>query len=76
MASTLPRRIKLPFSAPIRVIELPSTDPSIEDCDGLWDVDERTIYIRKSLSLARKKVVLFHELLHAVHDLAWELEQS
>ena len=74
MAFRLPRKIKLPFTKPIRVIELAKSDMAIRGCDGLWDDDERTIYIRRSLSSAKKKQILYHELIHAVHDLARQLD--
>ena len=74
MACKLPKKIKLPFSVPIRVIEVGKTHEMIQGCDGLWDDDERTIYIRRSLSPAKKKAILYHELLHAVHDTARQLE--
>jgi Zn-dependent peptidase ImmA (M78 family) len=42
--------------------------------DGLWCVDERIIYIRKGLSLARVRHIYGHELQHALVDAchAWE----
>jgi len=37
--------------------------------EGLWvDIDD-TIYIRKSMSLARKRYIILHELVHAMIDL-------
>ena len=74
MAFKLPKTIRLPYAPAIRVVELPGKDERMVGCDGLWDDDERTIYIRRGLTNARKKVLLYHELLHAVHDLAWKLE--
>lgn len=72
--SGLPKKIHLPFARPIRVIELPGTDERITGCDGLWDDEERVIYIHNRLSHKKKKYVLYHELLHAVHDLAYQLD--
>ncbi len=56
------------------MVEMSGGDPLMEGCDGLWDDDERTIYIRSSLSFAKKKQILFHELLHALHDTARQLD--
>jgi Zn-dependent peptidase ImmA (M78 family) len=39
-----------------------------DDCDGLWSDDDRTIYLRRSLSIHRKRYILTHEFLHAVAD--------
>ena len=70
----LPKRIHLPFVKPIKVKEVPATDPLIAGCDGLWDDEERTIYIRQGLKAERARKILYHELLHCVHDVAYQLE--
>ncbi len=70
----LPKRIHLPFAKPIKVVEVPGTDPLIVGCLGLWDDEDRVIYIRKGLSKQKQKELLYHELLHAVHDTAYQLE--
>jgi Zn-dependent peptidase ImmA (M78 family) len=36
--------------------------------DGLWDAEADTIYLLRTLSLKRKREVLFHELVHAAVD--------
>jgi hypothetical protein len=41
--------------------------------DGYWDVDDRTIRIRKKISQKRKVYILLHECLHALHDMTHQL---
>lgn len=36
--------------------------------DGFWDADSDSIYLLKKLSLSQKRLVLFHELVHAAVD--------
>ena len=72
----LPTRIRLPFHYTIKVVSLSDKamlveqeeDDKNELVDGLWDVEQRTIFVRKSLAFARKAEVLGHELDHAVND--------
>lgn len=70
----LPTRFKLPFDYWVKVrvlsdVEMNSVLDS-PDCDGLWDIDTRTIYLRGSLGDAQKIQVFTHEVAHAVND--WE----
>jgi Zn-dependent peptidase ImmA (M78 family) len=37
-----------------------------QECDGLCDLETRTIYINKELNLKKQKEVLLHELFHAI----------
>lgn len=66
----IPRKVVLPFGYIITVKQLSNGDFNRRDhgSDGLWEVDRRTIYIRKSLPLNRKRYILLHELGHAWLD--------
>lgn len=69
----LPARVNLPFGYDIQVrqvsdAEMRTQNDDGELSDGLWDVETRTIYIRKALSLRRRKYILGHEVTHAVND--------
>ncbi|HET7292624.1 MAG TPA: hypothetical protein VFM88_09375 [Vicinamibacteria bacterium] len=72
----LPSKIRLPFNFVIRVVltsdremlDAMDEDDRSELADGLWDVDSRTIYVRRSLGFKRKAEVLGHELDHALND--------
>ncbi len=37
---------------------------------GAWDVDKDTIYIRRDLSAKQRWETYWHELVHAIHDIA------
>jgi Zn-dependent peptidase ImmA (M78 family) len=68
----IPRTIRLPFGYTIRVEQV--TKREMEDecgefLDGAWMAECRTIYLRRSLTITRKRYVLCHELQHAVADL-------
>lgn len=62
----LPKRVVLPFGYVVSVKQRP--DSEMEGQDGLWDVETRTISIRKSLPLRRRRYILIHELGHALWD--------
>ena len=72
----LPTRVHFPFGYIVHIRQV--TDAEIiaavdgegpEDmADGCWMVDTRTIYIRKSLPLRRRRYILSHELGHALWD--------
>ncbi len=66
----IPRKVVLPFGYVIRIRQLTNKqmDNMDKDCDGLWDCNLRTIYIRKSLPLTRKRYILTHEVGHAFLD--------
>ena len=72
----LPAKISLPFGYVIRVVlatdtemlEAMEEDDRSELADGLWDMDTRTIFVRRNLPFKRKAEVLGHELDHAVND--------
>lgn len=65
----IPACVTLPFGYRITIKQ---TDYIHTDCDGTWDVDTRTITIRKSLPLQRRVYILGHELGHAWLD--WQHE--
>ena len=67
----LPTRVNLPFGYIVKVklatgSEMKNKDG--QDCDGLWDSDTRTIYVRKALPVKRQRYILVHELVHAMND--------
>jgi Zn-dependent peptidase ImmA (M78 family) len=66
----IPRKVKLPFGYVVTVRQFTNKQMNnMEDtADGLWNSETRTIYIRKSLPLTRKRYILMHELGHAWLD--------
>lgn len=70
LSPRIPRKVVLPFGYVITVKLLSNGEMNRKDykCDGLWDVDRRTIYIRASLPLNRRRYILLHELGHAWLD--------
>jgi len=72
----LPRTLVFPFGYRVKV-KLATKAKMMEVCgdapDGLWLVEERTIYIRKRLPMARKRYILAHEMQHALNDFAHEM---
>ena len=74
--SPLPQKIDLGFwvidvryVGEKRIREEVECEPDEETPEGAWCTDEDTIYILRSLSLARKRYVICHELIHAALDL-------
>ncbi len=66
----IPTRVILPFGYQISVRQLTDTEMDKRDAnaDGIWDDDNRTIYIRKRLPMTRRRYILAHELGHAWLD--------
>ena len=66
----IPRKIKLPFGYVVTVRQFTNKQMNNmeETADGLWNPETKTIYIRKSLPLPRKRYILMHELGHAWLD--------
>lgn len=66
----IPCKVVLPFGYVIQVKQLTNGEFNRKDTssDGLWEVERRTIYIRKSLPLNRRRYILAHELGHAWLD--------
>lgn len=51
------------------ILKEPKTD-SIKQYAGAWVDTDRIIYIDKNLTKAKQWEVYWHELLHAIHDIA------
>ena len=67
----LPRTLVFPFGYKIKLkfctaAELKAEDA--EDLDGYWDVDTRTIFLRRRLPAKRLRYLLVHEMQHALTD--------
>ena len=67
----IPGRVTFPFGYTVKVQQVTDAvmDQIAADCDGVWDVETRTITLRKSLPSRRKAYILTHELQHALLDL-------
>jgi len=71
MALRIPSTIRLPFGYVVKVKHAPASllaQLGAPDCDGLWDCDTKTILIRASLPITRRRYILAHELGHAWLD--------
>ena len=67
----LPTRVNLPFGYTVKVRLATPTQFGQwgeADSDGLWCAQERTIYIKKGLTVRRQRYLLVHELIHALND--------
>lgn len=66
----IPARVVLPFGYRISVRQLTDTEMNKRDtnADGIWDDETKTIYIRKRLTMTRRRYILAHELGHAWLD--------
>lgn len=71
----IPASVRLPFGYVVAVKLVSDTEMAdVIECepdeapDGSWDVDTRTIYLRKVIPLGRKRYALGHELGHALWD--------
>ncbi len=66
----IPTKVVLPFGYQISIRQLTDTEMDKRDAnaDGIWDDDNRTIYIRKRLPMTRRRYILAHELGHAWLD--------
>lgn len=84
---TLPSKINLGCGNVVKIDQVPrSTIQSAigQDTEAAWSCDVPAdssyvgvVFIDKSLSLARKRALLYHELAHAAIDiLQWELDAS
>lgn len=71
----LPSSVRLPFGYVVLVKLV--TDAEMADSiecevdeipDGSWDMDTRTIFVRRAVPLRRKRYALGHELGHALWD--------
>ena len=61
-------RIDIKYVGEKRMREESDCDPSDHTPDGLWDSENDSIYILRTLSLARKRYIICHELIHAMVD--------
>lgn len=72
----LPSKVHLPFNFTVRIRQVTDSQmaeemdaqDSEDIVDGLWDIDARTIYIRRAISKRRQRYILGHELHHALLD--------
>jgi Zn-dependent peptidase ImmA (M78 family) len=69
----LPKKIHFPFGYVCLVKQVSDKQMKevVEDedgADGAWDVETRTIFIRQTLPMKRKRYVLGHELGHSFLD--------
>jgi Zn-dependent peptidase ImmA (M78 family) len=72
----LPRRVCFPFGYTVRIklvtdqemLAAQEEEDKEEMVDGFWSVDDKLIRIRKKLSHKRRAYILYHELLHSIHD--------
>lgn len=67
----LPRRLTLPFGYTITFRYCTAAEMKaheVDDSDGYWDSDTRTIYLRRRLPVKRLRYIIGHELDHAIND--------
>ena len=67
----IPSKVCLPFGYVVKIRLAPASLLEMlgaPDCDGLWDCDTKTILIRSSLPITRRRYILAHELGHAWLD--------
>lgn len=74
MNGRIPNKIGLPFGYLILIVQLCNREYD-EECgsDSLacWVVEERTVYLRKSRTIRKRRADLAHEFLHACAD--WQV---
>jgi hypothetical protein len=73
----IPRKISLPWGWEVVIKQLGDDTISKDfdfEVDGYWDVADRTIYLSKTLPLAKKVLILGHEMTHMMSD--WHLDVS
>ena len=72
----LPRRVNLGRGYSVAVRLVSKADLAVilnEDEDasaGAWDADQNTIFIRRDLTAKQRWETYWHELVHAIHDIA------
>lgn len=77
----LPSKIVFPFGYVVLIREISDQEMRLEveagqdefPPDGLFDAETRTIFIRRGLSLGRKKYILSHEMIHLLADYQHEM---
>lgn len=68
---SLPKTISLPYGYVVKIRLVPAGECKEENgrlLDGWWDDEVKTIYIKRTLTPARKRYQMGHELQHAVLD--------
>lgn len=60
--------VKVLLVSPAALVELCDDEVELGQVEGLWDDDAMTIYIDKTMSLARQWGAYWHEVGHAVND--------
>ena len=70
MSARIPPRVRLPFGYVVRVLQIADSDMDqvAASADACWDDESRTILIRRSLPIKRRRYLLAHELGHAWLD--------
>ena len=72
----LPRRVNLGrgYSIAIRLVGKAELAVVLNEDEGAsagaWDVDTSTIYVRRDLTSKQRWETYWHELVHAIHDIA------
>lgn len=66
----IPKQVRFPFGyvVTVRQVSDQELDKAIEGVDACWDCNERSIWIRRSLPIKRRRYLLAHELGHAWLD--------
>lgn len=77
MRRIIPQHVDLPFGFRVYIRRISPAEMAdrLDDEEGesivaagFWDYDEATIYLDKTLPIAKQRYILAHELLHAVND--------
>lgn len=72
----LPRRVNLGrgYSVAVRLVSKAELAVVLNEDEGAsagaWDADKDTIYIRRDLTAKQRWETYWHELVHAIHDIA------
>ena len=66
LLDTLPRKWKI-GSYTFRVEIVPSTDPRLENNDGLTVFPHQCVYLDQDMMLTRAAVVVLHEAIHVIN---------
>ncbi len=70
----IPNHVTLPFGYRITIVQLGDREYDEENGEGsfaCWDVDARTVYLRKRRPIRKRRADLAHEFLHACAD--WQV---
>ena len=77
----IPKVLHLPYNYSITVKQISKEymedTLGLEDCEGAWLVDDRTIFVRKDLSFINQMDTFLHELDHGINDYrSWVLQKA